>query len=286
MTKIVPFCDRTFHRHNWKVPPAAVYLWQEDHHDTSPTAAEASPHTSPAAATAHTGDATRRSTANSTATSDSGDATGGMRRTGGPDTPRRTPHWGCRSQVSASQVLRIAVLCEYLHVYRFVLLFPSPPHIFFFRLSTCTLFLSSSYFIPFIFLLIGIVLLFLLNIILRRFSPFSRTLSFSSFPILALLCCLHIHLFVLLPSFYPSLFMLCFTFISSFLFRIFPPLLFSFKIIVIRNITEESPVDGSNSQLGQIQVNIYKSDALLLQSVWLVHPGISGKIILKLTLKK
>jgi hypothetical protein len=32
-----------------------------------------------------------------------------------------------------------------------------------------------------------------------------------------------IHLFVLLPSFYPSLFMLCFTFISSSLFRIPPP---------------------------------------------------------------
>jgi hypothetical protein len=89
MTKIVPFCDRTFHRYKWQVPPTAVYLGQEDHHVTNPAA---SPHTSSAAATAHTGDATRRSTANCAATSDSGDAAGGLRRPGGSDTPRRSPH--------------------------------------------------------------------------------------------------------------------------------------------------------------------------------------------------
>jgi hypothetical protein len=52
--------------------------------------------------------------------------------------------------------------------------------------------------------------------------------------------------------------MLSFTFISS-LFRLFPPLLFSFKIIIFWDMTTGSLVAGSNNLLWQIQVNIYQT---------------------------
>jgi hypothetical protein len=51
--------------------------------------------------------------------------------------------------------------------------------------------------------------------------------------------------------------MLCFNFNSSSLFRRFPPLLFSFKIIIFWDMTPRSLVDGSNNLLWQIQVDIY-----------------------------
>jgi len=109
--EIFSFYNRTFRRHDWQVPPAAAGLGQEDHHAATTAA---TPHALSAVAAAHAGDTTRGYPANSTATSHCSNAACGLRGTGRPYTPCRPPHWGCRAQVSASQVLRFSVLCEYI----------------------------------------------------------------------------------------------------------------------------------------------------------------------------
>lgn len=104
------FYNRTFRR-DWQVPPAAAGLRQEDHHAATTTA---TPHALSAIAAAHVGDTTGGFAANSTATSHCCDEACGLRGTGRPYTSCRSPHWGRRAQVSASQVLRLSVLCEYI----------------------------------------------------------------------------------------------------------------------------------------------------------------------------